>query len=87
MSVSEDSLFLYLVILAAGAKPKDEQVSMGVRGCKMLPIRAAFAVEQCSVPLALDLFTQTQSETAIGAHSNSLHNSTRQPQQLYRKKK
>lgn len=51
------SLLLYLVILAAGAKAKDEQVSMGVSGCKMLPIGTTFTVKQRSVPLALNLCT------------------------------
>lgn len=52
------SLLHYLVILAAGAKAKYEQMSMGVSGCKMLPIWTTFAVEQGSVPLALDLSTE-----------------------------
>lgn len=49
-------LLLYLVILAAGAEAKDEQVSMGVCGCKMLPIWTTFAVKQRPMPLALNLY-------------------------------
>lgn len=52
------SVLPYLVVLAAGAKAKDEQVSMGVGGCKMLPIWTTFAVKQRSVPLALNLSTE-----------------------------
>lgn len=56
----KESLIPYLVILATGAKTKDEQVSMGVCGCKMLPIWTTFTVKQRSMPLALDLSTQTK---------------------------
>lgn len=83
VQVLKESLFLYLVILAAGAKTKDEQVSMRVCGCKMLPIWTTFAVKQGSVPLALDLATQKASEREIGAHCKSLYHTTRQPQQLH----
>ena len=58
-SCFKEGLILYLVILATGAKTKDEKVSMGVCGCKMLPIWTAFTVKQRSMPLALDLSTQT----------------------------
>ena len=53
---------IYLIVLAAGAKAKDEQVSMGVCGCKMLPIWTTFAVEQCPMPLALNLTTEIETE-------------------------
>lgn len=49
------TVFLYLVKLAAGAEAKDEQVSVRVSGCKVLPIRTTLAVKQRSVALALNL--------------------------------
>lgn len=52
---------VYLVVLAAGAEAKDEQVTVGIGGCKVLPIWTAFAVEQRSVPLALNLSRVRQS--------------------------
>lgn len=52
------SLLHYLVISATGAEAKDEQVSVGVCRCEMLPIWTTFAVKQRSVPLALDLHTE-----------------------------
>lgn len=51
----------HLVIFAAGAKAKDEQVTVGVGGGEVLPIRTTFTVKQCSVSLAFDL--QKKSET------------------------
>lgn len=59
------SLSHYLVILAAGAKAKDEQVSVGVGGCKMLPIWTTFAVKQRSVALALDLSREREIEITV----------------------
>lgn len=56
----EGGLLLYLVVLAAGAEAKDEQVSVGVGGGKVLPIWTTFAVKQCSVPLALNLSTHRE---------------------------
>lgn len=72
-------MLLYLVILAAGAKAKDEQVSMGVGGCKMLPIWTTFAVKQRPVPLALNLSTEREREAdrEIGAHYKSQYYTTR----------
>lgn len=56
----------HLVVLAAGAKAEDEQVSVGVGGCKVLAVRAAFTVKQRSVTLALDLSTrQTGRQTHV----------------------
>ena len=52
---------MYLVVSAAGAKAKDEQVSMGIGSCEVLPIGTTFAVKQCSVPLAFNLSTERES--------------------------
>lgn len=57
LSLLGDSCWPYLVILAAGAEAEDEQVSVGVGGCKVLSVWTALAVKQRSVPLALDLST------------------------------
>lgn len=69
----------YLIIFAAGAKAKDEQVSMRVGGCKMLPIWTTFAVKQRSMPLALDLFPEREEregDMEIGAPCKSLYYTT-----------
>lgn len=65
---------VYLVVLAAGAEAKDEQVTVGIGGCKVLPIWTAFAVKQCSVPLALNLSRVRQSGGEIlKLHCSYLH--------------
>lgn len=51
---------VYLVILAAGTKAKNEQVSMGICGSKVLSIWTTFAVKQCSMALALNLSRQKE---------------------------
>lgn len=51
---------VYLVILAAGTKAKDEQVTVGISGCEVLPIRTTFTVEQRSVSLTLNLSRQEE---------------------------
>lgn len=67
---------LYLVILAAGAEAKDEQVSVGVGGGKVLPIWTTFAVKQCSVPLALNLSTHKEEMGRGGKVHTVNHNIT-----------
>lgn len=54
------NLMGYLVVLAAGTKAKDEQVTVGISGCKVLPIGTTFTVEQRSVSLTLNLSTRRE---------------------------
>jgi len=68
------NLKAYLVILAAGAEAKDEQVTVGIGGCKVLPIGTTFTVKQCSVPLALNLSTRRERETTSDASDKTAEN-------------